>query len=242
MSHYLKQQKVWLWIVINIAALMVGGSTIGLELPAPRLRISTLAFLGAVAGLLQIIVLYFYFGVNKKQAIQWLAISTLGWGIGCGVIGTIIATLTQIGYTFVTVDFEVLTGSSFHWLAILIGGLSVSLLQARILYPGERKYPRWEVHSAIGWVFAVITGSIIIRFVPGGDILKYALSGGVAGTIVGAISGWVLVKNDTLDESNLKPRQKAVKHKVVQIFIRVILGTLLLLGLVGFVYDVIRTF
>ncbi len=56
MSHYLKQQKVWLWIIINIAALTVGGSTIGLELPAPRLRISTLAFLGAVAGLLQIIV------------------------------------------------------------------------------------------------------------------------------------------------------------------------------------------
>lgn len=242
MNDYLKQRKVWLWILINVAVLMMGGSIIGLELPAPRLKISTLVFFGAIAGLLQLIVLYSCFGISRKQAVQWPPISILGWGIGCGIIGTMIAALIQLGYAFATVNYEVLTGSSFHWLAILIGGGSVSLLQARVLYPGERKHPQWEVYSVISWVFAVIVGGIIVHFVPGENIIKYTLSGGIAGIIVGVITGWVLVKNDILDESNLKPRQKGVKPKAFQIFIWFILAVLFLLGFVGFIYDAIRTF
>jgi len=166
-----------------------------------------------------------------------VGISTAGWGLAVPI-----GFLIKAGYAFVTLDIGALSDSIFNWLSILIGGFGVSLLQTQVLYPGERKYPQWEVFSAIGWILAVIVGSTTAYLVPGETIIKHALSGGIVGMIVGVSTGWVLVKNEILSEFNPMPRQKAVKHKGLRIIIRLILGVLFLLGFALFIYDAIRTF
>jgi hypothetical protein len=139
--------------------------------------------IGAVTGAFQWLLLRRYI----RQSALWIVASAAGLFVGLGLYG--IANIVW-GYPF---DLVWPRGVIGWALAFLSGGLIAGLMQRSVLRRYVGRSTLWVLISAIGW-----TASVIGLSIPGTVMRRsrfaVVASAGVAGIILGVISGFALLQ------------------------------------------------
>lgn len=202
-SERLKRGVRLSWILATALGAAAGSAAF----QALRQRSFSLAWLvgvgifGLVIGLAQSSVLARVFCKSGKLVQislfwQWTLTSLIGWVAG-GMAGFVIPVATWLFLAFtVNVDYTWMrrSGSYVHWASfILLGALTVSLVQRRILYKFNPA-KKWIWTSFIGWTVAWAMGLGVAHITTGSELTKAAVGGAIGGVIVGMITSHALIQ------------------------------------------------
>jgi len=204
LSEYQKR-GLWLRWILATALGATGGSAI---FQALRQRSFSFAWIvglglfGLAIGLAQSLVLERLFRQSSKLIqiglfCQWTLTCSIGWVTG-GLASFVVPVAAWLFLAFtVNVDYTWIhrPGYYVHWGSLIsLGALAVSIVQRRILHTRINSVAEWVRTSIIGWIVAWAVGLGVVHITPGSELVKAAVGGVIWGAIVGALTGYALVR------------------------------------------------
>jgi len=197
-------RRLWLyWVLATFIGATAGGTIIG-AVGESNFSVIIDPVIGGVAiGIMQSLVLRQIVCQTARwvqTGIKWTLTIIIGWILGLiagyvmiwamvmflWIIGTVTDPLAAL-----SLDITVIMTSIA---IVLIGVVSLSMFQQRILRERFNSTVQWVWVSILGWGVAWAVGLGVAHITPGSEIVKWVVGGGVGGIMVSIITGFALVR------------------------------------------------
>lgn len=200
MSAKLSRRHTWLaWGLATTLGAACGGMAIQTIPKSNFVWVAGVATFGLLVGLAQSLVLcgvIRHSGERLPALVRWTVSSISAWTCS-GVAGSILIWTAGVTLYFAgtaNISWFVQHGGQLQWGSItILGALTVSLLQQRILRTEIDSSARWAVASVVGWILAWTAALGLDSVIRGDGAVNGAAAGAVGGAIAGAITGCALI-------------------------------------------------